>query len=142
MQNLPVLPALLQASILALLSTSLPLSTTLTATSITVDGERLLSNPTAEQLKVATSIHVFAFSSHGDLLVVESEGEFGIEIWEEAYQKARIACRGEEESDSESEDVSMDSDNDTKLEDVLRDAVREKVAREQKWKQDLRSAAT
>ena len=115
---------------------------TLTAASIAVNGERLISNPTAEQLKVASSIHVFVFSSHGDLLAVESEGEFGLEIWEEAYQKARLVCQGEEGSDSESEDVSMDSDNNTKLEDVLRDAVREKVAREQKWKQDLRSAVT
>ena len=115
---------------------------TLTATLVAVDARRLISDPTAEQLKVASSIHVFAFSSHGDLLVVESEGEFGIEIWEEAYQKARLACRGEEEDDSESEDVSMDSNNDTKLENVMRDAVREKVVREQKWKQDLRLAAT
>lgn len=142
MQNLPVLPALLQASILALLSTSIPLSMTLTAALVAVDARRLTLDPTAEELKVASSIHVFAFSSHGDLLVVESEGEFGIETWEEAYQKARLACRGEEDNDSESEDVSMDSDNDTKLENVLRDAVRRKVAREQKWKQDLRSAAT
>ena len=115
---------------------------TLTATLVAVDGRRLESDPTAEELKVASSIHVFAFSSHGDLLVAESEGEFGIETWEEAYQKARLACRGEEEDDSESEDNSMDSNNDTKLEDVLRDAVRQKVAKEQKWKQDLRSVAT
>ena len=142
MQNLPLLPALLQASILALLSTSISLSMTLTAALVAVDARRLTLDPTAEELKVASSIHVFAFSSHGDLLVVESEGEFGIETWEEAYQKARLACRGEEDNDSESEDVSMDSDNDTKLENVLRDAVRRKVAREQKWKQDLRSAAT
>ena len=115
---------------------------TLTATLVAVDARRLKLDPTAEELKVASSIHVFAFSSHENLLVVESEGEFGIETWENAYHKARLACRGEDEDDSESEDVSMDSDNDTKLEDVLRDAVRQKVAREQKWKQDLRSAAT
>ena len=114
---------------------------TLTATLVAVDGQNLKSGPSAEELKVASSIHVFAFSSHGDLLVVESEGEFGVETWEEAYQKARLACRGEEEDDSNSEDVSMDSDNGTKLKDVLRNAVRQKVAREQKWKQDLRSAA-
>ena len=142
MQSLSVLPALLQASVLALLSTSIPLSMTLTATLIAVDGKRLISDPTAEQLKVAASIHVFAFSSHGDLLVVESEGEFGIETWEEAYQKAMLACRGEEENDGDSEDVSMDSDSDTKLEDVLRDAIRQKVAREHKWKQDLCPGAT
>ena len=142
MENLPILPALLQAAVLALLSTSIPLSMTLTAALVAVDARRLKLDPTAEELNVASSIHVFAFSSHGDLLVVESEGEFDIEIWEEAYQKARLACRGEEENDNESEDVSMDSDNDTKLEDVLRNAIRQKVAREQKWKQDLRSAAT
>ena len=82
---------------------------TLTATLIAVDASKLISDPTAEQLKVASSIHVFAFSSHGDLLVVESEGEFDIEIWGEACQKARLACRGDEEDDSDSEDVSMDS---------------------------------
>ena len=102
----------------------------------------MILDPTSEQLKVAASIHVFAFSSHGDLLVVESEGEFGIETWEEAHQKARLACRGEAENDSDSEDVSMDSGSDTKLEDILRNAIRQKVAREHNWKQDLRPRAT
>ena len=52
---------------------------TLTAALIAVDGEKMILDPTSEQLKVAASIHVFAFSSHGDLLVVESEGEYGID---------------------------------------------------------------
>ena len=130
-----MLPTLLQASILALLSTSIPLSMTLTATLIAVNSNHtLVADPSVQQIKLASSIHVLAFSSHGNLLVVESEGSFTIDIWEEVHRKAKLICHGEDEDESASEDVSMDSDDVSKLEDVLKDAVERKSAREQRWK--------
>lgn len=145
-QNLPILPALLQASMLALLSTSIPLSRTLTSTFIAVDSSsQLVQDPSIQQLREAESVHVLAFSSHGDLLVVESEGEFDIDIWEAVVHKAKQICRGDKNDDDndnendedEDENMNIDSEERRTLEDTLRDTIREKVAREQRWKESL-----
>ena len=90
-----------------------------------------------QQIKLASSIHVLAFSSRGDLLVVESEGDFTIDKWEEVHQRAKLICHGDEGDESESEDVSMDSDDVSKLENVLKEAVETKMAKEQRWKASM-----
>ena len=123
---------------LALLSTSLPLSMSLTATFVAIDSNgALVTQPSMDQIKLASSIHVLAFSSHGDLLVVESEGEFTIDEWDEVLQKAKLICYGEVRGESGSEDVSMRLDDVSELGIVLKDAVERKVAKEQRWKKDI-----
>ena len=123
---------------LALLSTSLPLSMSLTATFVAIDSNgALVTQPSMDQIKLASSIHVLAFSSHGDLLVVESEGEFTIDEWDEVLQKAKLICYGEVRDESGSEDVSMRLDDVSELGIVLKDAVERKVAKEQRWKKDI-----
>lgn len=126
---------------LALLSTSIPLSRTLTSTSIAVDSSsRLVQDPSIQQLREAESVHVLAFSSHGDLLVVESEGEFDIDIWEAVVHKAKQICRGDKNDDDdndEDQNMNIDSEERRTLEDTLRDTIREKVVREQLWKENL-----
>lgn len=116
---------------MALLSTSIPLSMTLTTTLIAVNPNGILVvDPSVQQIKLASSIHVLAFSSHGGLLVVESEGEFTIDKWEEVHQKAKLICHGDEGNESESDDMSMNSDDVSRLENVLKDAVERKIAKE------------
>ncbi len=111
---------------------------TLTATLVAVNSNgTLVIDPLMQQIKVASSIHVLAFSSRGSLLVVESEGDFTIDTWEEVHQRAKLICHGEEGDESESEDVSMDSDGVSKLENVLKEAIEAKIAKEQKWKESL-----
>ncbi|KUJ22723.1 uncharacterized protein LY89DRAFT_728842 [Mollisia scopiformis] len=94
--NLPILPALLQTAILALLSASMPL--TMTATSaflaLTSDGSArsIITNPTIVQCESADSVHVLAFTSHGDLLVAESEGSFSLQDWETVFKAAKSIC--------------------------------------------------
>ena len=107
---------------------------TLTATLVAVNPDATLTiDPSIQQVKLASSIHVLAFSSHGVLVVAESEGDFTMDTWEEAHQKAKLHCRGENGEESESEDVSMTSDDVPKLESVLKDAVQRKIAEERKW---------
>jgi hypothetical protein len=44
------------------------------------------------------SQHCFAFSGNGEVLVAESEGDFGIEEWDEIAREAEEICReGREE---------------------------------------------
>ena len=136
-QNIQVLPALLQTSILALLATSIPLRMTLTATLIAVTSDKgLIRDPSAEQIAAATSLHVLSFSSHGDLLVVESEGSFSIEVWDQVFRKAHQICRGIN-SDGGNEDVDMDAEQEQSLEDILRKTMHDKTTQDQKWKENL-----
>ncbi len=136
-QNIQVLPALLQTSILALLATSIPLRMTLTATLIAVTADKeLIPDPSAQQVEAATSLHVLSFSSHGNLLVVESEGSFPINIWDSVFQKAEQICRGSN-AENGHEDIDMDAGEQRSLEDILRGTMHEKMIKDQSWKENL-----
>lgn len=137
-KNIQLLPALLQTSILALLSTSIPLSQTLTSTLIVVDPYgKLVQDPSAKQIHSASSVHVLAFSSHGDLLLVESEGSFGIDAWEEVVEKASYICHGTEAADSDSHHASVDPTGRLSLESVMKNTMQERTAKEQRWRESL-----
>ncbi len=144
-QNLPIIPALLQTATLALLMTSIPLATALTSTLIAVDSNgTLLSDPLPKQLKDLPSVHIFAFSTKGELLVAESEGDFTFDVWQRAHDRAIEVCRGSQANKSGStdddgnKDVDMDVESTTgsSKEDILRQAVREQALKDQRWKQD------
>jgi exosome complex component RRP46 len=95
-QNLTILPVLLQTAVLTLLSASIPLAMTLASVllALTSNGgsKRILRNPTFGEILSADSLHVLAFTSHGDLLVAESEGSFDVVDWEEIYEVGERAC--------------------------------------------------
>ncbi len=136
-QNIQVLPALLQTSILALLATSIPLRMTLTATLIAVTADKeLIPDPSARQVDAAASLHVLSFSSHGHLLVVESEGNFTIDIWDSVFRKAEQICRGSN-AENGYEDIDMDAGEQRSLEDILRGTMHEKMTKDQSWKENL-----
>jgi exosome complex component RRP46 len=63
---LPLLPSLLNASLLALLSGAIPLCTTMSV--------HLVEKPTA--------LHVCAITGDGELVLAESEGDFSFEEWQ------------------------------------------------------------
>jgi len=62
----------------------------------TAEGKNtaLVLDPTEKEVAVAASLHVFAWSSRGELVLAESEGAFEIEAWEEAAEAARNRCLG------------------------------------------------
>ncbi|KAL8867310.1 MAG: hypothetical protein Q9174_005746 [Haloplaca sp. 1 TL-2023] len=134
--NLPLLPALLQSSVLALLTTSLPLYATLTSVLIAISqhGE-VVKNPSPKGVEEATSLHVLSFESHGELLVSQSEGAFSIDTWEQVYDKAEEICRGGSLKTTDmSEDVDMGSPDTDDLEAELKAAMRDKNSRDQRWR--------
>lgn len=51
-------------------------------------------DPTEKEVAAASSLHVFAWSSRGELVLAESEGAFEVEQWEEAAEAARRRCIG------------------------------------------------
>lgn len=143
--SLTLLPHLLHAALLSLLSASIPLSTTLTSVlvaypSSTTKSSTPLLSPTANELlraKPIKSAHVFAFSGDRRLLLNESDGKFSYEEWEEACELAEEICSKEEDeggvslSDGMELDGAMQSQN---LEKWLREVVSRKVEYEQRWK--------
>jgi exosome complex component RRP46 len=139
-QALTILPHLLHTALLALLSASIPLSTTLTSVVIALPtSSSPLLSPTANELlraKPVKSVHVFAFSGDRRLLLNESDGAFSYKEWEEACEMAEeVCCREEEEGGVSLGGESMDVDGKSgNLDGWLRETMRRKVEWEQRWK--------
>jgi exosome complex component RRP46 len=135
-QNLPILPALLQTAILTLLSASMPLSMTLTSVFLALvskgSSSIVIRNPTLLQSESAKSVHVLAFSSHGDLLVAESEGSFTIDDWELVFEAGKaMCCDGAE--DQTMQDQSLDNGSGS-IDMFVKSALQAKVTADLHWK--------
>lgn len=136
-QILPSLPALLQTSMLALLSASIPLFTTICSTLTCVKSDGVYTtNPSEADLSTATSIHVLGFSSHGDLHLAESEGVFDVDTWKAVFDVAKWTCC-DHMAVKDGEDVAMEDDRTSTLEGLVRSVMQTKVESEQKWKDRL-----
>lgn len=122
---------------LALLSAALPLATTLTSTLLAVNNEDksidILKHPTLPQIQAASSVHVFAFTADGDLLVAESEGEFDMDDWDKVCEEAkRVCCGTGKRTDT---DMMMDgSEGNGGMAQFLRDTMQEKARADVHWK--------
>lgn len=147
--GLMVLPALLQAALMAVMDTGLPLETSYRSVlvagmvkpsvpeSVSLDeieekGDQVVDvtflSPSAEyDLTRMLSLHVFSYTTDGKLLFCESEGSFGFETWEKSREVAEKAC-----------DVARRQGEDTTLvdgkTDDIRKAVTEKVMKDNRWR--------
>ncbi|CAG7923333.1 unnamed protein product [Penicillium olsonii] len=97
---LTLLPALLHAGLLAMISASIPLSMTLSAAllGVTTSGD-IVQNPGPAAAKSVVSLHVLAFSSKGHLLLNESRGRFDFDTWELVRARALSICQGAHDGD-------------------------------------------
>lgn len=131
-----MLPALLHASLLALLSASVPLSMTFTATVLAVNkAGDIIPEPSVQTASAATSLHALAFSSKGHLLLNESQGAFDFETWERVHQRALVLCHGTQASGDG--DVAMVEDGNCQpLEGFVRETVEDKLHHDYAWKID------
>jgi exosome complex component RRP46 len=75
---------------------------TLTSTILTINSDgslmTIVRNPTHLEFQSANSVHVLAFTSHGQLLVAESEGSFTLEEWDEIYKVGKGLCYNDVET--------------------------------------------
>lgn len=120
---------------LALLSAAMPLAMTMTSTLLALmDDGKIIQYPTIREIQQATSVHVLAFTSHGELLVDESEGDFNIDDWDLIFEEAqRICCGTGEEADV---DTMLDEgeEGECELTGFLRSTLEEKVTSDLKWR--------
>lgn len=81
------------------------MSSTFTSTLLAVSSPGDLSiNPAPKVLLSASSAYVFAFSSTGNLILDLSEGEFDMDTWEKAHDKAKEECCKEQPSEDAMEE--------------------------------------
>ncbi|KAJ2999072.1 hypothetical protein NUW58_g114 [Xylaria curta] len=136
--NLPVLPALIQTAVLSLLSASLPMTATLTSTSLAIVSEdghrRIIANPTARQVQQSQSFHVLTFTSQNDLILAESEGNFTMKEWDDVYSAARGQCCAATIADDTDTLMSGGPSTDTDLKRFIRSTVEQKTASDLYWK--------
>ncbi|EON69572.1 hypothetical protein W97_08832 [Coniosporium apollinis CBS 100218] len=141
--SLPVLPALINTAYATLLAGSIRLSTTLAAVLVAVPkrfgkGEAVIVDPDPEEggseLEAVArkgGLHVFAFDGRGEAVLAESEGDFGIEDWEEACEAARGVCCGLQD---ESPDVMEVEGAKRSMVRGLRELVKGEVEKEGRWR--------
>lgn len=129
-QTLPILPALLQTAILALLSAAIPLSTSLTATFLAITEKgNILQNPSLLETQTAQSIHALAFTSHAEPLVIESQGSFTPAQWDEVCIQAEKICCG-----SADPDAMVDEGEEGGMMQFVQTVVEEKVDKDMAWR--------
>lgn len=117
---------------LTLISGSVPLTSTYMAIGL-AEKEGQISTMTQENLGSASSIHVFAFTADGQLLLSESEGSFSIETWQNVADKAKQSCCEGMEGGGEPMEVEGEETGPS-LHTWLKGIVQQKADREQAWK--------
>jgi exosome complex component RRP46 len=105
-------------------------------------ASNVVLDPTEKEVAAASSLHVFAWSSRGELVLAESEGAFEVEAWEEAAEAARKRCIGARGQGSAGDaDVDMGdaggSGEGQSLDGWLRTSVANEMAAATRWRGEV-----
>ncbi|RFU74747.1 hypothetical protein TARUN_7476 [Trichoderma arundinaceum] len=133
--NLGIIPALLHASILGLLTAAIPLKTVASATclAVTTDGGSIKVDPTPAEIGQARSVHVLGFTADRDLLLAESEGSFSVDEWATVLETAeKVCCRSQDAGDdAEMGGYGAESEN---VQQFMRSVLEAKAAESLHWR--------
>ena len=92
-RDVSVLPTLVNAAFLALVDGGLPLQSTMLATLAVVSANGSISvEPSEKELAGCKSVHAFAYTQQGEMLLSESAGSFELEQWKQVADEAEKAC--------------------------------------------------
>lgn len=109
-------------------------TSTVAAISLDNGDSQIIMDPSPRQAEKSRSLHVLAFTSHDELLLSESEGDFTMDEWDNVYQNARKACCGP----AKDNDIDMIVDEDSyaghDLRHFVRSAAEAKVTADIHWK--------
>jgi len=145
---LDILPSAINAAVLGCIDAGVQMRTTVGAALIGIDRDGLLIlHPNVSQRKRSTSLHVFAFTSDGRVVLMESEGNFKTADWKRAEEVARSAVMGASDvnksnnNNKQNGDVSMNGNVTSESSaicvlDVIRKALEERVIKDGRWRQD------
>lgn len=106
---------------------------TVAAVSIENGQSEVIIDPSPRQTEISRSLHVLAFTSHDELLLAESEGDFSLDEWEEIYQTAQSICCKPAQNEI---DMVLDDDQQSgpDMRRFSRSAVEAKVIADLHWK--------
>lgn len=109
----------------------------MTSVLLALDGtgasRTIVQNPTPLELQNAASVHVLGFASTGELLVAESEGNFGLDDWEAVVEHGTLLCCGEvETADEKMQEEGLEEQ--VSMMEFVKSALHEKVAADLEWK--------
>ena len=93
--------------------------------------EKIVVDPTQVQISRARSVHALAFTSQGDLLLLESEGQFSLTEWDDVVGAARQVCFHSED------EMAVDTDEKARPADMkqfIRTVLAAKVAADLHWR--------
>lgn len=129
----------MQTAILALLSAAVPMRATATATAVAIvhrDGaKRAVVDPTQRDIETAQSVHVLAFTSHDELLLAESEGDFTVKEWDDVYETAkRICCHSAPAKEGMAMVLDEENVGGPDMRHFIRSTMESKVAADLHWK--------
>lgn len=96
----------------------------------------IIIDPSPRQVEQARSVHAFAFTSHEELLLAESEGDFTMREWDEVYAAAKLVCCKPSPNDNDEIDMVLGEDQHMgpDLRRFVRAAAEAKVAADLHWK--------
>ncbi|KAK5453598.1 exosome non-catalytic core subunit rrp46 [Exophiala xenobiotica] len=133
------------ASVLGCLDAAVPMRTVAGAVLVGIGSDRhFMVSPGVVARKKCASLHVFGFDRDGKILLMESEGKFGMGDWKEAEQLARLAVLGSSHKtnvNKQNGDVAMNG-SDTGgspaicVLDVVRKAMENRVIKDEAWRQE------
>lgn len=137
-QNLLIIPALLQTAVLALLSAAVPMRATATsavaAFSLSEGKPQITMDPSPREADKSRSIHVLAFTSFGELLLAESEGDFTMNEWDQVYETSRSVCCGAAGGNATHAVLDEAQQSGPDMRQFVRSAAESKVAADLYWK--------
>lgn len=133
-----IIPALLHASVLGLLTAAIPLKGIATAVALALPAQGgkdgIIADPDTRQAETAESLHVLGFTSDNELLLAESEGSFTQEEWNSVLDAGQRICTrsaSRDGDDAAMDDVGVDSPS---VKDFIRAAMAAKVSEDLQWK--------
>jgi exosome complex component RRP46 len=140
-QDLSIIPALLHAAVLGLLTGALPMKGIATAVTLAIpeeEGQRIIVSPTIKQAQDAKSVHTLGFTSRDELLLSESRGSFTLEEWQEILEVGqRVCCQHQQsglETDVDMGEAGAETAASVSIRDFIRSAMETKTAGDLHWK--------
>lgn len=95
---------------------------------------RIVQHPSADEIQQASSVHVLAFTSTGELLVAESEGVFSYSEWDDIFRKAKTICGIETSNQGSDVDIEDEDEGSVNMQSFVRSALETKIEADLHWK--------
>ena len=98
------------------------------------DGaKRVVVDPSPRDLETALSTHALVFTALDELLMVESEGDFTVDDWDQVYEAARkVCCQSDVKAGIDM--ITDEDDSGSNMSHFVRSTLETRVAADLHWK--------